>query len=37
MRVDDRQARQDWGWSPRFDMAATCDTMLEALRQAQHS
>ncbi|MBM3935956.1 MAG: NAD-dependent epimerase/dehydratase family protein [Sphingomonadales bacterium] len=33
MRVDDRKARADWGWSPRFDLAATCDTMLAALSE----
>jgi nucleoside-diphosphate-sugar epimerase len=33
MRVDDRQARADWGWSPRYDLVATCDVMLAALSQ----
>jgi nucleoside-diphosphate-sugar epimerase len=34
-RVDDYQARSDWGWSPRYDLATTCDTMLSALSTQQ--
>jgi nucleoside-diphosphate-sugar epimerase len=30
-RVDDHRARKDWGWNPRFDLAATCKIMLDSL------
>jgi nucleoside-diphosphate-sugar epimerase len=29
--VDDHRARKDWGWNPRFDLAATCKIMLDSL------
>ena len=31
--IDDSAARQDWGWSPRFDLKALVDDMLGNLRQ----
>lgn len=31
-RIDDRAARQEWNWSPRFDRAAMVSDMLEHLR-----
>jgi nucleoside-diphosphate-sugar epimerase len=31
-RVDDRAARDEWGWSPSFDVAAMTTDMLEHLR-----
>lgn len=30
-QVDDRQAREDWGWTPLYDLKATCRVMLESL------
>jgi nucleoside-diphosphate-sugar epimerase len=32
--VDDRQAREDWGWRPGFDLEAMVDDMLDHLVQA---
>jgi nucleoside-diphosphate-sugar epimerase len=29
--IDDRDARNDWGWQPAYDMEALVDTMLEGL------
>ena len=31
--LDDSLARQEWGWSPRYDLEATVDDMLGNLRQ----
>lgn len=31
-RLDDQAARDEWGWAPRFDAAATADLMFHALR-----
>ncbi len=31
--IDDSQARKDWQWSPKFDLARTVETMLEALKK----
>jgi len=28
-RLDDRAARRDWGWNPRYDLAATVENFLE--------
>jgi nucleoside-diphosphate-sugar epimerase len=30
--IDDRQARADWQWAPRFDLPAMVDDMLDNLR-----
>jgi nucleoside-diphosphate-sugar epimerase len=30
--IDDRQAREDWGWRPRHDLSAMVDSMLDNLR-----
>lgn len=30
--IDDTQARQDWDWSPRFDLQALADHMLEHVK-----
>jgi len=30
--VDDRAARTEWGWSPRYDLAAMTRDMLDTLR-----
>jgi nucleoside-diphosphate-sugar epimerase len=30
--VDDSAARSEWGWAPRYDLAATTDDMIEKLR-----
>jgi nucleoside-diphosphate-sugar epimerase len=30
--IDDSAARQEWGWAPRFDMAAMVTAMLTQLR-----
>ncbi|MDG1571235.1 NAD-dependent epimerase/dehydratase family protein [Robiginitalea sp. M366] len=32
--IDDREARQDWGWAPQFNLEETTATMLEALQRA---
>lgn len=31
-RIDDSQARQDWGWKPEYDLQKTTATMLAELR-----
>jgi nucleoside-diphosphate-sugar epimerase len=31
--LDDSAARADWGWSPRFELAAMTKDMLERLRE----
>lgn len=31
--IDDSQARCDWGWKPKYDLAAMTDEMLEKLRE----
>jgi len=31
---DDSAARQDWGWSHQYDLQATCQIMIDALRTA---
>lgn len=31
--IDDSYAAQDWGWSPKFDLAATSVAMLENLKK----
>jgi nucleoside-diphosphate-sugar epimerase len=31
--LDDSAARQDWGWAPRFDLAAMTADMLARLRE----
>jgi nucleoside-diphosphate-sugar epimerase len=30
--IDDREAREHWGWTPRYDLDAMVDAMLEHLR-----
>ncbi len=30
IRLDDRAARQEWGWEPRFDVAAMIDGIIDA-------
>lgn len=30
IRLDDRAAREEWGWKPRFDLAAMIDGIIEA-------
>jgi nucleoside-diphosphate-sugar epimerase len=30
--IDDREAREHWGWQPRYDLGAMVDTMLDNLR-----
>ena len=32
-RVDDSAAREEWGWEPAFDVAATTRDMLTQLRE----
>jgi nucleoside-diphosphate-sugar epimerase len=27
-RIDDAEARRDWGWSPRYDLDALVDDMM---------
>jgi nucleoside-diphosphate-sugar epimerase len=34
-RVDDASAREEWGWTPRYDMDAMVDDMLHHLRIAR--
>lgn len=29
--IDDQAARDDWGWRPRYDLAAMCEDMLQQL------
>ncbi|MDD1770114.1 MAG: NAD-dependent epimerase/dehydratase family protein [Methanomassiliicoccales archaeon] len=31
MSVDDRQARKDWGWSPKYDLRSMTDDMIKRL------
>jgi nucleoside-diphosphate-sugar epimerase len=31
--LDDSAARAEWGWSPKFDLAATTTEMLARLRE----
>lgn len=31
--IDDRFAREDWGWEPKFNLSITTTTMLENLKQ----
>jgi threonine 3-dehydrogenase len=31
-RLDDAEARKDWGWKPRFDLEAMSDDLLEKVR-----
>jgi len=31
-RMDDGAAREDWGWNPKYDLAATTEDMLTSLR-----
>lgn len=33
--IDDAAAREDWGWQPRYDLAAMTADMLDKLRQRQ--
>ena len=33
-KLDDTVARREWGWSPRYDLGATVDDMLENLTRA---
>ncbi|WP_448698226.1 NAD-dependent epimerase/dehydratase family protein [Mucilaginibacter sp. AW1-3] len=33
--IDDRQARRDWGWSPRYDLPAMVSDMLTHLKAQQ--
>jgi nucleoside-diphosphate-sugar epimerase len=33
--IDDSAAQRDWGWRPRYDLAAMVETMLRHLRSAQ--
>ena len=30
--IDDRAAREEWGWSPKFDLASMVEDMIERLR-----
>lgn len=34
-RLDDSEARAQWGWRPRYDLPATVDAMFRALRTEQ--
>ncbi|HET7527156.1 MAG TPA: NAD-dependent epimerase/dehydratase family protein [Burkholderiaceae bacterium] len=34
--IDDRQARLDWNWAPRFDLSAMVGDMLQHLQGAAH-
>ena len=31
--LDDSAAREEWGWSPRYDLSSMVDDMLEKLRE----
>jgi len=31
-RMDDSAAREDWGWDPKYDLAAMTEDMLRSLR-----
>lgn len=31
--IDDSSARQDWGWSPKYDLSKLAETMLENLKR----
>ncbi|MCZ6832212.1 MAG: L-threonine 3-dehydrogenase [Acidobacteria bacterium] len=31
LSVDDRAAREEWGWRPEYDLARTCEEMLDVL------
>jgi len=33
-QIDDREARQDWGWRPEFDLEKMTDDMLLNLKNA---
>ena len=31
--IDDKQARNDWGWKPKFDLTSMTSIMLEKLKE----
>ncbi|MCS7239778.1 MAG: NAD-dependent epimerase, partial [Candidatus Bipolaricaulota bacterium] len=33
--IDDSSAREDWGWTPDYNLPRLVDAMLEALRRRQ--
>ncbi len=35
--IDDSAARKDWGWKPRYDLAAMTSEMIEQLRKTYSS